>query len=59
MYKEIVLAENQIGLRPLELASHLGCMAIFKFIFESDVIYMTMVEEWHSTRYSITMSLIM
>ena len=45
MYKEILLAENQIGLRPLELASHLGSMAIFKFIFESDVIYMTMVED--------------
>ena len=52
-YKEILLAENKSGLRPLELASHLGCMAMFKFIFQSELVYMTIVEDmaFYSVQY--------
>ena len=38
-YKHILMAENQVGLRPLELASHLGTFALFMSIFESSPVY--------------------
>ena len=52
-YKQVLLAENHLGLRPLELASHLGTMVLFKYIFESRTVYMTIVKDmgFHSIQY--------
>ena len=52
-YREILLSENHLGLRPLELASHLGTMALVKYIFGSETIYMTIVNNmgFHSIQY--------
>ena len=52
-YQEILLAENHLGLRPLELASHLGTMTLFTNIFESETVYMTIVKDmgFHSIQY--------
>ena len=44
-YTEILLAENEQGLRPLELASHLGTLVLFRYIFESRLVYMTLVKD--------------
>ena len=44
-YTKILLAENYQGLRPLELASHLGTMILFRHIFESRLVYMTLVRD--------------
>ena len=38
-YKQILMAENEKGLRPLELASHLGMFALFMSIFDSSPFY--------------------
>ena len=39
-YREILLSENHLGLRPLELASHLGTMALFKvYIWKWNYLY--------------------
>ena len=39
-FKTVLLAEDNDGLRPLELAAHLGTFIIFKFLFESEGVYM-------------------
>ena len=38
-YKQILNAENEKGLRPLELASHFGMFALFTSIFDSSPFY--------------------
>ena len=38
-YNKLLLLENRDGLRPLELASHLGTFALFQFLFDTDCIY--------------------
>ena len=38
-YKKVLMAENEKGLRPLELASHLGMFALFMSIFDSSPFY--------------------
>ena len=40
-YKQILMAENEKGLRPLELASHFGMFALFTSIFDSSPLYVT------------------
>ena len=40
-YTELLLAENSDGLRPLELASHLGTFSLFKSIFETSDLYVS------------------
>ena len=42
-YGDLLHAENSEGLRPLELAAHLGTFQIFKFLFETPDVYMTEV----------------
>ena len=39
-FKTVLLTENNDGLRPLELAADLGTFIIFKFLFESEGVYM-------------------
>ena len=39
-FKTVLLTENNDGLRPLELAAHLGTFMIFKFLFECEGVYM-------------------
>ena len=39
-FKTVLLTENHDGLRPLELAAHLGTFIIFKFLFECEGVYM-------------------
>ena len=38
-YKQILMAENEKGWRPLELASHFGMFALFTSIFDSSPFY--------------------
>ena len=38
-YKQILMAENEKGLRPLEFASHFGMFALFTSIFDSRPFY--------------------
>ena len=40
-YTHLLNAENSEGLRPLELAAHLGTFLIFKHVFETPNVYMT------------------
>ena len=40
-YTKLLLAENSDGLRPLELASHLGTFSLFEFIFEKSELYVS------------------
>ena len=44
-YEEIILMENDDGLRPLELAAHLGTFQLFQYIFETRNIYLTQSKE--------------
>ena len=44
-YRELLLSENGEGLRPLELASHLGTFTLFQFLFESNELYVSKVRE--------------
>ena len=63
-YTELLLAENGDGLRPLELASHLGTFSLFKFIFETSELYVSRTKDlslfyspvlrYHGLRYRIT-----
>ena len=41
VYHKLLLAENADGLRPLELASHLGAFGVFMFFFNTPGIYIT------------------
>ena len=50
-YEQILMAENQVGLRPLELASHLGMFALFMSIFESSPVYIA--RNLHHSFYTI------
>ena len=45
-YREVLLSENGDGLRPLELASHLGTYTLFQFLFESSELYMSKIREF-------------
>ena len=38
-YNKVLLTENEDGLRPLELASHLGTFALFQFLFNTEGTY--------------------
>ena len=40
-YGEIILKENNDGLRPLELAAHSGTFRLFQFIYETRNVYLT------------------
>ena len=40
-YKKLLLTENADGLRPLELASHLGSFSLFMFYFDTPDVYVT------------------
>ena len=42
-YKNSLLMENDDGLRPLELASHLGTFALFQFLFETKGLYISKI----------------
>ena len=42
-YKDILLVENYDGLRPLELASHLGTFSLFQFLFETKGVYISKI----------------
>ena len=44
-YTELLLAENGDGLRPLELASHLGTFSLFQFLFETSEHYVSRKKE--------------
>ena len=41
MYLSLLLTENGEGLRPLELAAHLGTYWLFQFLFETPQLYIT------------------
>ena len=41
IYSKLLLAENSDGLRPLELASHVGAFALFRFYFDTKGLYIT------------------
>ena len=43
-YKHLLDAENSDGLRPLELAAHLGTFWIFTFLFETPDVYLTDID---------------
>ena len=43
--EQLLHAENIDGLRPIELASHLGCFALLQAIFETEGIYLTCNEK--------------
>ena len=45
-YTELILAENGDGLRPLELASHLGTFSLFQFLFETSEHYVSRIREF-------------
>ena len=45
VYQKLLLAENGDGLRPLELASHLGAFSLFMFFFNTPGIYITKEED--------------
>lgn len=56
-YKQLLLMENHDGLRPLELACHLGAFRLFEFLFNTKGVYITKEEEykWYTiTYYDIT-----
>ena len=56
-YSEILLSQNHLVLWPLEIASNLGTMALFKYIFESETVYMIIAKDMgiHSIQnYDIT-----
>ena len=44
-YGKLLLAENDDGLRPLELACHLGTLGLFMYFFETPGIYITREED--------------
>ena len=44
-YTNLLLAENGDGLRPLELAFHLGTFSMFRFLFETSGLYMSKISE--------------
>ena len=46
VYEKLLLTENSDGLRPLELASHLGSFALFMFYFCTLDVYITREEEY-------------
>ena len=41
IYCKLLLTENSDGLRPLELAGHLGAFALFRFYFDTKDLYIT------------------
>ena len=45
-YEKVLLTENEDGLRPLELASHLGTFALFHFLFETEGIYKSKIRKY-------------
>ena len=45
-YRQVLLLENGDGLRPLELASHLGTYTLFQFLFESNELYVSKIREF-------------
>ena len=45
LYCQLLRAENNDGLRPLELASHLGTFGLFMYFFETPGIYITREED--------------
>ena len=44
-FKQILLTENKDGLRPLELAAHLGTFIIFRNLFETNNLYMSKTQD--------------
>ena len=44
-YRDVFLAENEDGVRPLELASHLGTFILFQFLFDTNQIYLKKTQE--------------
>ena len=44
-YKKLLLAENADGLRPMELASHLGAFNLFEFYFDTPDLYISREED--------------
>ena len=45
-YEKVLLTENEDGLRPLELASHLGTFALFHFLFDTEGIYKSKIRKY-------------
>ena len=45
VYCTLLLKENSDGLRPLELAGHLGSFALFRFYFDTNSLYITREED--------------
>lgn len=52
-YKTLLLAENEDGLRPLELAAHLCTFSLYIFFFNTKEVYVAKEEiyKWHTIRY--------
>ena len=44
-FRSILLTENSDGLRPLELAAHLGTFIMFTCLFETEGIYLSKIQE--------------
>ena len=44
-FRSILLTENSDGLRPLELAAHLGTFILFTCLFETEGIYLSKIQE--------------
>ena len=45
-YMDILRVENDDGLRPLELASHLGTFLMFQFLFETKGLYLSKIHSF-------------
>ena len=45
LYRQLLQAENDDGLRPLELACHLGTFGLFMYFFETPVLYIIREED--------------
>ena len=45
-YEKVLLTENEDGLRPLELASHLGTFALFRFLFDTEGVYKCKIRKY-------------
>ena len=45
VYCQLLQAENNDGLKPLELASHLGAFGLFLYLFETPGVYITREED--------------
>ena len=52
-FRCVILTENRDGLRPLELAAHLGTFIMFTSIFETEDIYLSKTQElnFHTVQY--------